>query len=178
MTEFERLRTFLNTSIDPYIIIPSGAGIKAPKFPYITMLQIPSAIDRNTTVLKTRKDVNTITESITRRVELYIQFDSFHIDEQQAYNNACDMQEQLYTTLRDKLILEGFGVLGQRSSNDIQNRSYLENSANIYRYGFDCVIDCKRNVTRDIPDVDTVNVKELNYESNEEIQEITINKEV
>ena len=177
MTEFERLRVFLNASIDPYIIIPSGVGVKAPKFPYITMLQIPSAIDNNVLVLRTRKDANTITESITRRVELYIQFDSFHTDEEQAYNNACDMQEQLYTILREKLNLEGFGVLEQRSSNDITNRSSFENSTNLYRFGFDCVIDCKRDITKDIPDIDSIKVKELNYENNEEDQEIIINKE-
>jgi hypothetical protein len=88
-----------------------------------------------------------------------------------AYENACKLKENIYTILRDKLNIEGFGVLEQRSSNDITDRTYLEQSDFVYRYGFDVIIDTKRTVTMDTEEPQTVILKDLNYD-----EDLTINK--
>lgn len=167
MTELERLKKFLNANIIDYTIIIANPKVKAPNMPYVVLKQIPSAIDLNNFVLRTRKDENTITESIRRRIELYLQVDVYAKTNEEAYSICANFQEQIYTILRTPLNLEGFGVLEQRSSNDITDRTYLEQSDFVYRYGFDVVIDTNRVVTRDMPDVDTINLtdKDTNEQS-------------
>ena len=111
-----------------------------------------------------------------RRVELYLQIDMFATTNDSAYENACKIKESIYTILRDKLNLEGFGVLEQRSSNDITDRTYLEQSYFVYRYGFDVIIDTKRTVTMDVEEPQTVVISKLNYNTNVTEETTTINK--
>ena len=82
--------------------------------PYAVIKQIPSSEDRGVLRTRTRKDETTITETIVRRIELYLQFDMYATTNDSAYENACKLKENIYTILRDKLNLEGFGVLEQR----------------------------------------------------------------
>ena len=171
MTELERLKKFLNANIVGFPIIIANPKIKAPPMPYAVIKQIPSAEDRGVLRTRTRKDETTITEIIVRRIELYLQFDMYATTNDSAYENACKLKENIYTILRDKLNLEGFGVLEQRSSNDITDRTYLEQSDFVYRYGFDVIIDTKRTVTMDTEEPQTIILKDLNYD-----EDLTINK--
>ena len=171
MTELERLKKFLNANIVGFPIIIANPKIKAPSMPYAVIKQIPSSEDRGVLRTRTRKDETTITETIVRRIELYLQFDMYATTNDSAYENACKIKENIYTILRDKLNLEGFGVLEQRSSNDITDRTYLEQSDFVYRYGFDVIIDTKRTVTMDTEEPQTVILKDLNYD-----EDLTIDK--
>lgn len=171
MTELERFKKLLNANIDTYQIIIANPKVKAPPMPYAVIRQLPSVEDRNLLRLRTRKDINTITESLTRRIELYIQFDVYAKTNDESYTIACNLKEQVYTILRQVLNLEGFGVIENRSSNNITDRTYLEQSDFIYRHGFDIILDTKRTVVVDTPDVDTIKLKDLNYD-----EYLTINK--
>ena len=62
-------------------------------------------------------------------------------------------------------------MLEQRSSNDITDRTYLEQSDFVYRYGFDVIIDTKRTVTMDVEEPQKIILKDLNYD-----EDLTINK--
>ena len=176
MTELERLKKFLNANIVGFPIIIANPKIKAPSMPYAVIKQIPSSEDRGVLRTRTRKDETTITETIVRRVELYLQIDMFATTNDSAYENACKLKENIYTILREKLNLEGFGVLEQRSSNDITDRTYLEQSYFVYRYGFDVIIDTKRTVTMDVEEPQTVVISKLNYNTNVTEETTTINK--
>ena len=77
MTELERLKKFLNANIVGFPIIIANPKIKAPPMPYAVIKQIPSSEDRGVLRTRARKNETTITETIVRRIELYLQFDMY-----------------------------------------------------------------------------------------------------
>ena len=96
MTELERLKKFLNANIVGFPIIIANPKIKAPPMPYAVIKQIPSSEDRGVLRTRVRKDETTITETIVRRIELYLQFDMYATTNDSAYENSCKLREHLH----------------------------------------------------------------------------------
>lgn len=155
----EQLRKLLASFVDFQIIRDDYIAKKPDEFAIMHTISLTKNSISGSRVIK--NDEEKITEQTSRLVSAYFQIDCIARTQARSEEMASKLYDVIVFEKRSELIKNGFGL--QSESIQISDRTFLEGSQYIYRFGFDVEISW-----REISERERILIKDIDYKIKEE----------
>lgn len=155
----EQLRKLLASFVDFQIIRDDYIAKKPNEFAIMHTISLTKNSISGSRVIK--NDEEKIIEQTSRLVSAYFQIDCIAMTQARSEEMANKLYDVIVFGKRDELIRNGFGL--QSESIQIADRTFLEGSQYIYRFGFDVEISW-----REISERERILIKDIDYKIKEE----------
>ena len=155
----EQLRKLLASFVDFQIIRDDYIAKKPNEFAIMHTISLTKNSISGSRVIK--NDEEKIIEQTSRLVSAYFQIDCIARTQARSEEMANKLYDVIVFGKRDELIRNGFGL--QSESIQIADRTFLEGSQYIYRFGFDIEINW-----REISERERILIKDIDYKIKEE----------
>lgn len=157
MSDFEIFRRLLEdvrlAGTFPYIFHDSFRRMEKQVYPYIVLQLINASLDKKPAVKSVEDyDAENVKRTVEYKNSMSIQFDAISKVKGDSLEAAHASYEFIKTTARQDILKDGFGL--QDNQSDIQDRgSYELNNDYIFRYGFDLVVNYRRELEEIVPKI-------------------------
>ena len=155
----EQLRKLLASFVDFQIIRDDYIAKKPNEFAIMHTISLTKNSISGRRIIS--NDEEKITEQTSRLVSAYFQIDCIAMTQARSEEMANKLYDVIVFGKRDELIRNGFGL--QSESIQIADRTFLEGSQYIYRFGFDIEINW-----REISERERILIKDIDYKNKEE----------
>lgn len=163
MNKSEQLRELLSTFVD-YQVIRANTNATIP-FPCCVFRSLPATKGTLSKVRQIDTNNGKIIQQASQISEAIYQLDFYSTNQLEAELMAHNFLNLIIFNKRFELVRLGFGISSEFVN--IEDRTFIENSKFIYRFGFDIEISSKEVITREMNRIESI--EPIKYEEEQKI---------